>query len=424
MLLTVSKRLEFSASRRLFRREWNEEENRSAFGEESAARYGAGRNYIAWFVFTGAVDPATGMLMNISEIKQRAGAVIDDRYDHKFLNEDNRDFAVAVPTAENVARQLVTDVAPLFHGSGAELTGVYLQETSERSATAFANGNTDGHHEFRFSAARTTMSPHLTQEENEQLFGLAASPHGHGHDYRVRLTVRSRAEDRHVPEHERVAQCIDSLISEFDHRNLNIEVPGLRGLPMTTEVLTRYIFDRAKESLPIDRVRLHERADFFAEYNLTGQHLLGMQMPFSAAHRLQSYGHSPEENAAMYGKCNNPRGHGHLYLAEATIGGVLDERSGALCNFTEFQESLRRAVADWDNRHLDLETAEFRNRPSTGENIVQSLWEKMNPLLWNRLNRLRLWETANNRFTLRRSGDTPVAGGSVFGEKSVAAPDR
>ncbi len=112
-------------------------------------------------------------------------------------------------------------------------------------------------------------------------------------------------------------------------------------------------------------------------------------------------------------RANNPRGHGHLYLAEATIGGVLDERSGALCNFTEFQESLRRAVADWDNRHLDLETAEFRNRPSTGENIVQSLWEKMNPLLWNRLNRLRLWETANNRFTLRWSGDTPVA-----------APDR
>ncbi len=77
---------------------------------------------MAWFVFTGAVDPATGMLMNISEIKQRAGAVIDDRYDHRFLNEDNPSFADRVPTAENVARQLVTDVAPLFQESGAQLT--------------------------------------------------------------------------------------------------------------------------------------------------------------------------------------------------------------------------------------------------------------------------------------------------------------
>ena len=400
MFLTVSKRLEFSASRRLFVADWTDEQNRRAFGAETSARYGAGRNYVVWFAFSGTVDPATGMLMNISEIKQRAGAVIDEQYDHKFLNEDNAHFANVVPTVENVARQLACDVAPLFRGSGAELNAVFVEETPHRSATAYADGGVEANFEFRFSAARQTMSPNLSDKENEQLFGRAASPYGHGHDYRVRLTVPS--EKAESPLHAEVEACVGSLLEELDHRNLNLEVHGLTVRPKTTEAIAQYIFERARSSLPLARLRLHERADFFAEYHASGERRLGLQMPFSAVHRLQSYEHSPEQNEQMYGKCNNPRGHGHLYVSEATIGGAFDERSGTMSNFIEFQNALRAAVAGWDNRHLDLETEEFRNRPSTGENIVQILWKKMNPLLWNRLERLRLWETANNRFTLRR----------------------
>src|ERR1041384_6023572 len=114
MLLTVSKRLEFSASRRLFVKDWSDAENRAAFGPETSARYGTGRNYVAYFVFSGSVDPATGMLMNISEIKERVGRVLHDGFDHKFLNEDNAAFANVVPTPENVARQLFLEAAPLF----------------------------------------------------------------------------------------------------------------------------------------------------------------------------------------------------------------------------------------------------------------------------------------------------------------------
>ncbi len=402
MLLTVSKRLEFSASRRLFLPEWSDERNRRAFGAETDARYGAGRNFVAWFAFTGAVDRATGMLMNISEIKERAGAVIDDRYDHRFLNEDNAAFAGVVPTAENVARQLVADVAPLFRGSGAELHAVYLEETPQRSATAYADGSVDGNYEFRFSAARQTMSPNLSEQENRDFFGQAASPFGHGHEYRVRLTVASKDGSNPLVSATEAAECRDSLLEELDHRNLNREVVGLTGRAMTTEVLAEYIFERASRVLPLARVRLYERADIFAEYHSSGQRMLGLQVPFSAVHRLQSYEHTPEQNEEMYGKCHNPRGHGHLYVSEATLGGEFDSRSGTMCNLAEFQAALRAAVAGWDNRHLDLETEEFRGRPSTGENIVRALWEKANPLVQNRLERLRLWETANNRFTLRR----------------------
>ena len=171
MLLTVSKRLEFSASRRLNVAGWTDKENATAFGPETNARYGSGRNYIAYFVFTGPVDPATGMLINISEIKERAGKVLRDGFDHKFLNQDNPSFREVPPTAENVARQLYCDVAPLFSDVGAKLSVCHLSESPERSATYYFTGACEANYWFEFSAARRTMSPHLSQEENARLFG-------------------------------------------------------------------------------------------------------------------------------------------------------------------------------------------------------------------------------------------------------------
>ena len=154
MLLTVSKRLEFSASRRLFVSRWSDEENVAAFGEESRAKYGTGRNYVVYFIFSGRVDPVTGMLINISEIKRRAGEVVDDKFDHKFLNDDNASFRDLPPTAENVARQLFNDVAPLFSAVDAKLVAVHLIETPDRSATFYADGACDANYWFEFSAAR------------------------------------------------------------------------------------------------------------------------------------------------------------------------------------------------------------------------------------------------------------------------------
>ena len=397
MLLTVSKRLEFSASRRLFVKAWSDAENRAAFGPETSARYGTGRNYVVYFVFSGSVDPATGMLMNISEIKERVGRVLHDGFDHKFLNEDNSAFSDVVPTPENVARELFLKAAPEFADGKAQLVACHLSESEQRSATYYAEGIVESHYWFEFSAARQTASPQLTEQENTKLFGTAASPFGHGHNYRARVTFRENA-----PAPERVAGQLEAIRSELDHKNLNREVVGLTNQPITTETLARYIHQRASKTAPVHRVRLHERTDFFAEYWSGDRFFLGLRADFSAAHCLKSEQLSPEENVALYGKCNNPRGHGHLYITEATVGGAFDERSGALMNFDALQAGVASALHPWRNKHLDFEMDEFRHRTSTGENIVQSLWPQFDSRLDGRLVRLRLWETANNRFTLRK----------------------
>ena len=400
MLLTVSKRLEFSASRRLFVSRWSDDENLAAFGPETKSRYGTGRNYIAYFIFSGRVDPITGMLINISEIKQRAGQIVDDRFDHKFLNDDNPVFSDVAPTVENIARQLFSDVAPLFLDVDARLVACHLVETSNRSATFYFDGVCEANYWFDFSAARQTMSPNLSAAENQSRFGAAASVHGH--NYRTRLTFRKPNEEGPLVQQRDIDNFMDSIREEFDYRNLN-EAPGLRGRPITTESLANYIRERIMASLPIHRVRLHERPDFFAEAWSEKDIFLGMQMQFSAAHRLHVQTFSDEQNVELFGKCDNPRGHGHTYVAEATIGGTYDERSGTLFDFGALQSALKTSLDPWRDRHLDLEADDFREIPSTGENIVRALWPKIDERVNHQLARLRLWETKNNRFTLRRT---------------------
>jgi len=400
MLLTVSKRVEFSASRRLFSQRLSAAENRDLFGEESSARYGSGRNYVAYFIFSGQPDPVTGMLINISEIKERAGGIIHDRYDHRFLNDDNPAFLNQVPTAENVCRQLFTDIAPLFVGYPAKLCAVHLRETPERSATVYADGAIEANYWFEFSAARRTVSPHLSAAENEKLFGIATTEHGH--NYRARLTFRADSvSDKPVlAMQNHVSELIKTLRGKLDYKNLNRDLEALRDKPATTEALARFILKA--EPTP-SRIRLHEREDFFAEAWRDGETFLGMRDAFCAAHRLHVPSYSDAQNAELFGKCNNPRGHGHRYLVEATVGGEYDEQSGTLANFDELQTALATAITPWRDKHLDLETKEFRARPSTGENIVRALWPRIDSALEQRLVRLRLWETDNNRFSLRRT---------------------
>jgi 6-pyruvoyltetrahydropterin/6-carboxytetrahydropterin synthase len=405
VLLTVSKRLEFSASRRLYVDNWSEDENLAAFGPETNARHGSGRNYAAYFVFTGPVDPATGMLINISEIKEGAGKIVRQRFDHKFLNEDNPSFRGVPPTAENIARQLYVDVASLFSDGAAKLVACHLTESSERSATFYSNGVCEANYWFEFSAARKTMSPRLSAKENARLFGSATSIHGH--NYRARLTYQSLKEfvlqDSPLVRYDAINACLQGLHDELDHRYLNEDVPGLADRPITTESLADYLYQRARSMTPLDRVRLHERTDFFAEVWKNRAVFLGTRMGFYAAHRLRAATLSDVENAQLYGKCNNPLGHGHGYVTETTIGGEYDARTGTLYDFVAFRKAIQASLEPWRDRHLDLETEDFRDAPSTGENIVRTLWPKIDNRLNQRLVRLRLWETANNRFTLRRT---------------------
>lgn len=403
--MTISKSFDFCASHRCRVPGWPDDRNLDIYGNESRGSFGHGHNYVAHLAFHGPVDKTNGMMINVAIIKERIAGLIEKRYDHKFLNVDTVPFDKTVPTPENIARELLNELYPLFDDLTAKPVACHLLESPTVETTAYEKGAVERSITIQFSAARTTMSPHLSEKENAALFGNAAAVAGHGHNYRLRVTIAGEVDKTTglITADAEARETLEKLRLTLDHRNLNIEIDGFGNQPMTSECLARYLWSQLERKLPIVRLRLHENDSFFVEYKGDNNFSMGLSQSFLAAHRLHSESLSPEENRSIYGVCNNEAGHGHEYNVEATFEGKLDERSGTLFSLEEQNRLVCDALADWNYRHLDNETSDFNDRPSTGENIIARLWDKIDAANRGILTRLRLWETENNRFTLRRN---------------------
>ena len=96
---TLTKRIEFSASHRYFKPEWDEDRNRRIFGPCSQEH---GHNYLLEVTLGGQVDPVTGMIINLYDLKHIVTDVLEE-FDHKHLNFDMPYFERLVPTTENLA---------------------------------------------------------------------------------------------------------------------------------------------------------------------------------------------------------------------------------------------------------------------------------------------------------------------------------
>lgn len=133
---------------------------------------------------------------------------------------------------------------------------------------------------------------------------------------------------------------------------------------------------------------------------------------FSAAHRLHSDELSPEENARLYGKCNNPHGHGHNYALEVTVAGPIDPRTGMVCDLGFLDELVRREVLDhFHEVNLNLDTENFRRMVPTTENLCREIYRLLYPRLAGvgglgrtYLKRVRLEETSSNFFEYEGDG--------------------
>ncbi|MCS6926152.1 MAG: 6-carboxytetrahydropterin synthase [Candidatus Binatia bacterium] len=120
---------------------------------------------------------------------------------------------------------------------------------------------------------------------------------------------------------------------------------------------------------------------------------------FSAAHRLHSEALSEEDNRVVFGKCNNPHGHGHNYTLEVTIRGEVDPRSGQLVNARLLETVVQQEVIErFDHKHLNEEVPEFRGVNPTGENIAKVIWDLLKPRLGECLVKVGVWETPKSLF--------------------------
>lgn len=102
--ITVSKKFGFSASHRYWRDDWSEQKNKEVFGR-CISPYGHGHNYELHVAVKGPIDPQTGMIINLSILKQLVNEIVV-QFDHKFLNLDTPYFKDRIPTTENIALTL------------------------------------------------------------------------------------------------------------------------------------------------------------------------------------------------------------------------------------------------------------------------------------------------------------------------------
>ncbi|MBX9652136.1 6-carboxytetrahydropterin synthase [bacterium] len=118
------------------------------------------------------------------------------------------------------------------------------------------------------------------------------------------------------------------------------------------------------------------------------------QFEFSASHRLHCPGLSDQENKTLFGKCNNPSGHGHNYVVEVTVEGKPDS-TGRLLALPDLEQIVNRAVIDrFDHKHLNEDTVEFRSMNPTVENIARVTWDLLvNAVAPVTLRNVRIYET-------------------------------
>jgi 6-pyruvoyltetrahydropterin/6-carboxytetrahydropterin synthase len=132
---------------------------------------------------------------------------------------------------------------------------------------------------------------------------------------------------------------------------------------------------------------------------------------FAASHRLHSEQFSDVENRALYGKCNNPHGHGHDYFLEVRVSGPLDPISGQVINVAALDRLVgERVLQDIDHKYVNADMREFQALVPTSENILRVIeerlaahWRSVFPGEWPRLEAIRLQETRRNIFELRAS---------------------
>ncbi len=259
-----------------------------------------------------------------------------------------------------------------------------------------------------FSSGHRYWLDDLTEQQNRALFGKWASPHYHGHNYELWATIAGQIDPKSgMVINIKVLDGIlkERIVSKFDQKSINDEVPFFRNAAPSLENLVKFCADalaQLPEGVRLTHLRLQETPRLWAERNLEGDNAmttLTRTYEFCASHRLHNPELSDEQNAALFGKCSNPNGHGHNYILEVTVTGDVNPTSGMMVDLGRMDAVVNELVVDYlDHKHLNLDIEEFKQKIPTSEEVTRFVFERLNDRLPAKLVRVRLHETGRNSF--------------------------
>ncbi|WP_428911900.1 6-carboxytetrahydropterin synthase [Niallia sp. Krafla_26] len=255
-----------------------------------------------------------------------------------------------------------------------------------------------------FSAAHFYRVEEWSEEQNRRMFGLCSHVHGHGHDYTLDVMVKGELNSKSgiVVNITDIDWVMKSVVrKELDGKFLNKENPFFQTKVPTTENIVSYLWDSLEgkmENCQLYKIRLRENDFLYAEKESSSMVRLTRKYHFSTAHRLHSNQLSDEENLELFGKCNNPYGHGHNYYLEVTVSGEPDPITGMVDNLSTLDQIVDEEIMNrFDHKHLNLDTEEFKDLNPTSENVAVVIWNLLAPRI-PKLFKIGLYETEKNYF--------------------------
>ncbi len=123
-----------------------------------------------------------------------------------------------------------------------------------------------------FSSAHYYWNDQWSAEENQRVFGKCANRNGHGHNYTLEVTVAGEVDSTSgfVVDLKELKEILErEVVSVYDHRHLNLEVPEFRDRQPTVENIAVSVWGRLEGKIAgarLRRVRVYETADLFADY--------------------------------------------------------------------------------------------------------------------------------------------------------------
>src|SRR5579871_4627574 len=250
----------------------------------------SGNSYILDVGVRGNIDPITGILVNIKEIDRIVRERIVQVYDKKLINRQVERFCEHPVTLEALILDMVNrlkDALPAtvkldrlrlatgptqfaeWHADETESTETKLAESLSGKVTG-ALLLTRG---YEFSASHRLHSPHLSAEENRELFGKCNNEHGHGHNYELEVTIAGPIDPAsgRVFDPDLLDEIVNrEVVDRYDHRHFNFDIPEFAGLIPSAEVIAKVIWERLAGHIPspacLYRVLLRETARNIFEY--------------------------------------------------------------------------------------------------------------------------------------------------------------
>lgn len=131
--------------------------------------------------------------------------------------------------------------------------------------------------------------------------------------------------------------------------------------------------------------------------------IITARLTFSAAHRLNNPKYDADWNRRVYGKCDNPRGHGHNYVIHVSVKGKIDPETGMVIDLKVLKDVVRRRIIDRvDHTNLNEDVDFLQGVIPTAENLARSFWQELAPAITEgTLHEILLQETEKNSVVYR-----------------------